>query len=282
MATRKRITPLIKNVGGGGGGGPSPGGTINWGPSFGQSLGDDESTFNVNAAVNLDSLALIGGTTATATVTMPAIALEGSTSATAALTMPELGLSGGATASASLVGTAFVEDLLPDADTYLDRDNPTTAFGSSTTLLAKLNTAIVNDDKNTYIAWDFTKFAGSASVSQDASLTFYASENAIGASSLSYQIYTHTSAPFVEATATWDNTEQPPGTLQSSGTESIDGATLAAYTITIPAADLDAAIGNWFYVRFTGNASSALVTFTIGSKENAGNEPSLTFTLDLT
>lgn len=58
MPTRKRISTAVRKVGGGGGGGPAPGGTISWGPSFGQSAGNDASTWNPTAAVDLDRIRL--------------------------------------------------------------------------------------------------------------------------------------------------------------------------------------------------------------------------------
>lgn len=87
MPTRKRIQVLIPQVGGGGGGGPTPGGTLSWGPSFGQSAGNDASTWNVGAGIELDSLNYSGGFTATS-----------------AVNMSEFNPSGGVTASGDLGG----------------------------------------------------------------------------------------------------------------------------------------------------------------------------------
>lgn len=85
MPTRKRISTRIVRTSGGGGGGPAPGGTISWGPSFGQSAGNDASTWNVTAGVDLDQVNLAGGFDANCAVDLSEVNLSGGVSATAAL-----------------------------------------------------------------------------------------------------------------------------------------------------------------------------------------------------
>lgn len=91
MPTRKRIKVIIPQVGGGGGGGPAPGGTINWGASFGQSAGDDDTTWNVSASAAMTALALDGSLSSTGTVVMDDLAISGDTTTNAALTGEVLG-----------------------------------------------------------------------------------------------------------------------------------------------------------------------------------------------
>ena len=77
MPTRKRMQVRIRNVSGGGGGGPAPGGTINWGPSFGQSEGNDASTWDAAATFAMPTLALTSNKlNATGAIAMPALALN--------------------------------------------------------------------------------------------------------------------------------------------------------------------------------------------------------------
>ncbi len=83
MPTRKRIRTIIRQTSGGGGGGPAPGGTISWGPSFGQSAGNDDSTWNVSPTQRLSKLGLRGAQTATGATAMPSLALVGAQSTAA-------------------------------------------------------------------------------------------------------------------------------------------------------------------------------------------------------
>lgn len=87
MGSRKRITSRNPNVTGGGGGGPTPGGTILWGPDFGEGAGNDDGTFTAGAAL-----------------TMPEVNLDGGFGVGAALTMPEVNLDGGFGAGCALTG----------------------------------------------------------------------------------------------------------------------------------------------------------------------------------
>lgn len=81
MPTRKRISTRIVRTSGGGGGGPAPGGTISWGPSFGQSAGNDASTWNVGAGVDLDQVNLAGGFDANCAVDLSEVNLSGGVTA---------------------------------------------------------------------------------------------------------------------------------------------------------------------------------------------------------
>lgn len=178
-------------------------------------------------------------------------------------------------ASEVFTGDVTVE---PTGDTYLDRDNGTTSFGSSTTLLAKQNTAVVNDDKNAYIWWDLLTWAGVAATS-GATATCRISHDAVTNQTLTYEWYSHTSASVTESD-TWDANEQPAGTLIVSNTVSVANGAAADYDLTMTQAQLDGAFGDFLYVRIRGNQGIGgdLTTFTVVSSEGA-NAPSLQFTI---
>lgn len=72
MSSRKRVRNIFPVVQGGGGGGPSAGGTIQWGPTFGE--GDGEQA--VSAGIDLSALALQGNVGAGAAPKVSALAVD--------------------------------------------------------------------------------------------------------------------------------------------------------------------------------------------------------------
>lgn len=273
MATRRRIRTFIRKTTGGGGGGPSPGGTINWGPSYGQSLGDDDSTFNVNATLNLDSFGLIGNTTATGAVTMPALAIEGTTVASGAVTIPELAISGGTTAAANISATVGIDRLIAAEDTYLDQASAGTSFGGATSLLAKTTAAVGSNAQVAYLAWDLT-WAPLTGTINSAVIHVWAQTSTVLGENGNFAIHTAVAKPFNEGTATWTANEPITGT----NTETISKAlttTLTEQVLTLNATTLASARGRWLWIRLLGTAALGLNTITVASKENAtsGNRP---------
>lgn len=276
---RKRIQQHVISLSGGGGGGPAPTGNFEVGPSFGQSAGNDATTLNALATLDLAEINMAGGVASNVAIDLDSINLAGGVGASAALDLASVDL-GGALGTNIAIATSIAIASQPQEDTYLDRANGTTANGSATVLSAQNNTAVVNDDENTYIAWDLTGFT-TGTVSS-AEIDLYMSENLlVGGLDANIEIYTNASKPFEESTATWNADEQPAGTLRQTITENIDGATLTLHTLTLDATSRANMLGNWVYVRVTG-PSSGLDTTTVistGSKENAGNEPELRFTI---
>ncbi len=273
MPTRKRMHSIVHKVGGGGGGGPAPGGTINWGPSFGQSLGDDDSTFNANAAINLDALGLIGNTTATGAVTMPALAIEGGTTAAGTVTMPELGISGGTTAAASVGATLAIDRMIAKEDTYLDQASAGSSFGGAATLLSKTSTLGGNNAQVAYLAWDLTWTPLTGTINSAVIHVWSQTSSALGENG-NFEIHTAVAKPFTEGTATWTASEPITGT----NTETISKAltlTLTEQVLTLDATTLASARGRWLWIRLPGTAALGLSTITTASKENAtsGNRP---------
>lgn len=179
-----------------------------------------------------------------------------------------------------------VSSMLPQEDMYLDENQDTTNFGSVTELECRQANALGNAARNAYVAWDLTGFPNGANTPDTQEVTFIVHrDGGLINANLNFEIYYHTSKPFEEDTATWDNTEQPPGTLLQ--TDSFDGvgSTPESRTYTIPDSHLDTAIGNWYYFRFIGETGLGNTqNFIIRSKEHAtaGDRPQLYFTQEIT
>ena len=275
MVARRRID--IPNVTGTTtGGAPPTVGNVAWGPDFGGADGDN---FNVNAGVSIGDITLDGATAVNGTMTLPAISLAGQTSATTALTIPALSLAGSRTVRGTLTGEYTVTGMQAKRDTYLDENTPTTAYGSATNLLAKTNAAVGNNRQHTYVAFDLTGVQGtvtSATVSLRISTTATLGETA------TYTVFTHPSAPFVEASATWNNTEPPPGTSRGTISQAVT-TTPTNYTLTFTSTQRANMPGNWVYLRCIGTSALGLNTITTVSKESAtaANRPQMTFTVTI-
>ncbi len=273
MATRRRIRTIIRKTTAGGGGGPAPGGTINWGPSFGQSAGDDDSSFNVNAALSLDTVGLIGNTTANASATMPELGVVGNTIASGAATMPDLALVGGVTASGALGAVFAIDHMIAKEDTYLDQASAGSSFGGSATLLSKTSTLGGNNAQVAYLAWDLTWVPLTGTINSAIIHVWTQTSNALGENG-NYAIHTAVAKPFTEGTATWTANEPITGT----NTETISKAlttTLTEQVLTLNATTLASARGRWLWIRLPGTATLGLSTITTASKESAtsGNRP---------
>lgn len=256
-----------------------------WGPSFGQSEGDDASSFDVEPAIDLESVDLVGSLGAVVALALASVNVDYSNnlSASAAIDLIEVNLNGDLSVSVAVDGSIFVEGMEADQDTYLDLANPNTANGSATVLLAKNNTIIIDDDKNVYIAWDFTDF--STGTVTDLELQLAMAEDAVvGGDTARIEIYTNATQPFDESTATWNDDEQPPGTLRETVDVAVDGATLGQYFITLGADTRNNMLGNWLYARVIGTADGlGVVTISVASSENSSGafRPQLEFTVDL-
>lgn len=165
----------------------------------------------------------------------------------------------------------------PTKDTYLDRDNPSDNFSGDTTMLAKANTAVVNDQKHAYIVWDLTGIdIPSPAFNSDVGMVI--SHNSVGDQPLFYETYEHTADP-LPGFSNWEGDEPPSGTLIDSGSISVAAGGASLFLgedggITNPL--LQAADNQrWFYVRLLGNTNLGgdLVIFTIESVEATSNKP---------
>ena len=174
-----------------------------------------------------------------------------------------------------------VDSMLPQEDTYLDDSNADTNYGTAQNLQSQQANIFGNNASNAYVAWDGAEVGGTTRevtfvVQRDGGLT-----NA----NLNFEVYYHTSKPFEEDTATWNNSEQPPGTLLSTGSFDDLGTSPELVTYTIPASHLNTAVGNWFYFRFIGETGLGNTqNFFIRSKEHTttADRPYLYFSQEIT
>lgn len=268
MTLRKRIGVLT--IGGSGGGTTPTFGNVAWGPNFGGADGDQ---FKVQAAIDLSALTLSGDLDAQAAISMPSLALDGDTAVQAALSMPSLALDGDTGVNAAMTGSYVINDIPPSDDTYLDEASPNTNFGTATGLLCKTNGAVGQNQQHSYVAWDFTGWSGTPDTAEfdiEMSTTAVLGENA------SLEIYTDPTQPIDEATATWNNSEPPAGTLRETITQAVT-TTTTVYTLTFGSATRSNMFGNWLYIRCIGTGLLGASTITITSKEGT-NGPLLDLT----
>ena len=268
-------------------GGQQGGDTVFFGPEYG-----DNSAHGAGVAVALRSLDLGPFAAPRAGVAAAFRSLDlgpfPQPAAGVAAAWSALGLGPFAAPAAGVAVSAFVfvDDLRPGDDTWLDQANPNTTAGAATELFARQATVIGNQQRTAYVAWDLTGFSGKtvrASGSRSATFAVSRTDGLINAN-LNYDVYTHTSQPFVEGTATWNNSEPPPGTLLTSGQFANLGTTLELRTHTFTEANANTALGRWLYFRFTGeNGLGNTTNFRVVSKENAtaGNRPALDLTVNL-
>lgn len=261
--------------GGGGGGGQQGGSTVVF-----SKFGEVES-LGAGAAIGLDCLK-IGPTDNEVGVAMgldrlsmefdrlalgPAVALD--STKVGPFQRTEVGV--------GLRGELNVEGYLPADDTYLDDNASSTPQGATSPLLSRTANGLGNGEAHAYIAWDLTSFAGSTFTF--IGLFFTAETSGLTSENGSVEVFTHPTRPFDEATATWDNDEQPPGTLR----ETIDVTFPTSYSlqgVSLNAATRNSAAGNWVYLRFSGVSALGLNTIRVRSKETA-DSPYLNFALDI-
>jgi len=239
--------------------------------------------FTADVALSVDSLDVLADLTADTALAVDALDLLADLSAGTALSVDSLDVLVDLTADVALSGGYAVVDMLPQEDTYLRRDQGNTVFGAAVSSQAKQNTAVVNDDRNAYIAWDLTGFAGT--VTQNGSFHIRALHNGVGAQPLTYELWHDVTKPLEEDTATWNNSEPPAGTQVHSATVSVPAGAATDHVVTVDAADLNVSVGEWFWVRLRGNQSLGgdLVLFTTSTKESptAAARPVLNFTVDV-
>lgn len=266
-------------IGGGAGGGGAPDAVVEVGPAYGGA----SSTASVAAAARaalgeLGMQSRLASGAGVAALVLPVV--HAPLAQGAALGAPQLETLMRVGVGAGIADArAFIQDVEPDDDTWLNEASAATNYGAAATLECKGDTAVLSDTKRAYLAWDLTGLGGATVAG--ATLRLRMAHNGIGSKDNRYEIYTHPSQPFDEATATWSDDEAPPGTLRQSGTVSGIPAGGTAVSITLDAATRAAMLGNWLYVRLLGATLDTTATFTTPSKEAASNTPELDMTLDL-
>ena len=106
----------------GGGGGATVFGNVAVGPSYGQSAGNDDSTFNVSAGIDLDAVDLTGTLVVNAALDLDAVDMAGDLAATAAIDLDAVDL------TAELVSQVMLD--LSSVD--VDIDGPFSVLSSIT------------------------------------------------------------------------------------------------------------------------------------------------------
>lgn len=288
MPLRKRIkvnTPPEVTVTGGGGGAPTA--QLAIGPDFGENVGNDGITNAITVSVDDISHDFAGTLNQTVTIDDESHNFAGTLNQTVTIDDESHNFAGQLNQNISMPTVVLqANNHYPQHDTWLDEANPTTTHGSDTTLGCKNDTAsgVVDDDQNAYIAWDFTNINTSSQInSSGATFTFWASSNdAVVTQTLRGQYFINATQPFVESTATWNNTEQPPGSPQGVPfTVSVAPGAAQQFTVNWET-NFTNVPGDWGYVRFTGhNTTLTLTRFLISSKEHSTQKPYFTWSDNL-
>lgn len=260
-----RVFPIIKKQFEGGP--PAPVDPVEIGPEFGQS-----EALTVGADVSLQSLDIgPANTSVGVAATFESLDLGpfSTLSAGAAVSFNELRLGAFAAPSvgAAVSGSLFVSELRVDEDTWLD-ENDATAHGTDVTLVARTDTAIGGEERRIYMAWDLTGYAGTTVTNFN--IRLYCRTTGLTNEQAPWTLWTHPTKPFEEDTATWANTEPPPGTQRASGNISAN-TSYAQQVIATGSGAWEHLPGNWVYVRILGNTALGLADINVISKETGGN-----------
>lgn len=191
------------------------------------------------------------------------------------------GLTANVTMGAAVDGSVVVSSMKVDGDTYLDQQSPTTTRGSESVVNGRTPNASGNNERLGYLAWDLTEWSGTVT---SAVATIYASTSGVTDENGSVGVFTHPTAPFVESTATWNNSNPVPGTSRGTLPATyVPSPSFAAITLTFDATMRANMLGNWLYLEIRGVTplSSTQVQVRSRSHSNTSSRPSLTFTVEM-
>lgn len=180
------------------------------------------------AGFDLFSVDFEGGTATDATIDLFTVDPTGNLLPQGTVDLDSLDLDGGVAASARHETDVEVTDWLATGDVWLDEENPDTNNGSVIFNEARAQSTLANDRKHAYIKWDVGgtfEFNGTTGLVTDVEFVIYVSSDANlveNPAELFYEVQFHNTDPFDESTATWNNTEPPPGAIEESGSISID------------------------------------------------------------
>lgn len=277
MPVRRRISAKYSDATGGG---STPTiGQLDIGPDFGEGAGNDGTTWKANSAIGLDKVNLAGELGVNSALDLEEVNLAGNLGASTVLDLEEVNLAGDFGVSAAIAGSVVITDMLVDEDTYLDEAAGGTNFGSGTTAIGKNDTldGVVDDDKNAYLAWDLTGFAGTPDT---ATINITLNDDAVSGDTARIEVYTDPSQPLDESTATWDADEQPAGTLR----QTIDQATTTTptqFALTLDATTRANMFGNWLYLRIIGTADGVGVVIITAQTKESASDPTLDLEITL-
>lgn len=251
-------------------------GNVQWGPSFGQSAGDDPTSFNVQAALDLQSIDLVGSTAVTATIALSNLDIGYALGLNAAVDLPSINLTGNLGVNSTLDKDISINQA-PQEDTWLDGDNVNDTHGGDDTLIARTAPAL-GDERFAYIAWDLTGVSGTIS---SATIEITALTTAAVGESSDVLVYTNATKPFEEDTADWANDEPPPGTLR----QTISVSWNTSYTreiLTLDSTTRSNMAGNWIYIKIQGAGVLGISSINVRSKEfsTATDRPELIYIID--
>lgn len=171
----------------------------------------------------------------------------------------------------SATGGLVLTGLLPTDDMDLDEGNPNANTGSSGGVRAKTDAVLSNNEIVGYTMWDFTTIDGDQLAFASCVLHYWGATSLATGSSVNWTLYTHPTQPFDESTATWNNTEPPPGTSRQTGSQALT-TTSTEYTITLNSTALANCAGNYVYLRWVSGTTLGLATEAIRSKDSAGSD----------
>lgn len=178
------------------------------------------------------------------------------------------------------VSRSGTPDTDPMFDAYGDQlaANAATNFGNAN-LAVKKTAPAGSNAKTGWLAIDLTNYSGYTAGGTGLTLSFTASTTLLALTqTLAWAAARTAAKPFTESTVTW-NAPPTAGTAVTSGTVAVS-ATPTLFTITVTAAQLGAALGQWLTFTFsvTDAADLGVDTVTITSRDQASARP--TFTID--
>lgn len=219
MTTRKRIRNPGGDITGTGGGISVGGGTVEWGPRFGDPR---DEAFLAQAATQLWKVDPSGANELDAQQESNFLpSLAGANASQQAVSVDAVDLSGAAASQAAGSGHVKSTWLEPTEDFYVDENQATSSFQSATTILARTGTDLLNTRRRAYFAWDLTNYGpmGSVITGYSNTIEFSCLHDNLFTQSLSYQLMRASTKPW-DASPTWDESGgdgEYPGTIVASG-----------------------------------------------------------------
>lgn len=162
----------------------------------------------------------------------------------------------------------------PDADFQTDAWTDQAATGTNngnSNLIVKGKSTLANDERRGFLLYDLRSFTSWTAAGTGLQLTVSASNaGVLTAETVTWtaSVFAAASRPFTESALTWTN-QPATGTNSATGTFSVPaGGAVNTYTITVPPATVNAALGGWLMVAFTCATAATPNSVTIRSRES--------------